>query len=616
MYKIPEIASLNDNHYKYKNPSVVTLTIQVQAEFIELDITNVLFTKCKKYEKRVVPPGIYIYKILGIIDYSDGVIDSTTFDGVTIYNVRVSAYIFKPEMGDILIGCKILKKQKNVIILRYIDNSVMINVPNVPMELYNNLREGNTVNIIVKSVTYSLDRAKYMIIHNKKQIYTSNKIINSTEDSVEFIDITDYTVKTLKNPKRVKTIRQVLCIGGIIFLWNLPFGLRYIKYSNKTNYRLNVSPKFMKDAPEPDFNIIQEYLTSDNWTKHMKFYINPYELLRPNDIYYRRIRGDPKIDLVIKRLYDLYSDGVRPVSRAYYKLYEILHVFSKYLPEKVARCVTLGDAPGGFAQACGVTYPKNKEIVTVSLANTVSNRAMIGVNEEEYQKGNAQGVIPYSPVIIKDKSRYKLDNMALGDGNLMRIENLKYLAKTYNDIDIVAGDAALEYSDVSKEVEHFKLTMCQLVVALGTLRVGGTVIVKIYKRETVATKQLFFMVNRLFRYMFIYKPKSSRPANTEGFVIFAGFGGITTVLLGKYFELLEQILSNSGYVKSIFPEKLIPDEYNRLIDTHNIVINNVRCMCHYAGLELQEYNPISLRSNVVQDQINNSLGNFINDKVK
>jgi len=302
-----------------------------------------------------------------------------------------------------------------------------------------------------------------------------------------------------------------------------------------------------------------------------------------------------------------YNDGTPPVSRAYYKLYEILHVFGDSLDPNPKLFITLGDAPGGFAQALAVMYKKIK-IISVSL---------LIISED----GNN---IAYDPRIESDYKQIEIEPMADGDGNLLKIKNIRYMIKKYHKTVSICGcDAALAYESkdkdgprITKETQHFKILMSQLIVSVGTLKIGGLCTIKLYGRFTEPTIQLFYLISQYFDNFYIYKPKSSRASNSEVFVVYTRFRGISKSKINELIRNMDTIFkAKNEYVMGLYDPVHIPKLFKDKIVKYNINYSRTRAFYHLYGLGLLKININTIKKLCIQDQINYCLNDFKSDTI-
>ena len=124
-----------------------------------------------------------------------------------------------------------------------------------------------------------------------------------------------------------------------------------------------------------------------------------------------------------------------------------------------------------------------------------------------------------------------------GTGNILDasvISDLWNEAKaTNNTCDLVTGDGGIDCSDnpAAQEEDSFALIFAQTVAALGLLRHGGTFILKIFTAHEWPTACVLHLIRQHFREMKVSKPFSSKPTNSECYVIAEDFQGIDPSLL-------------------------------------------------------------------------------------
>jgi 23S rRNA U2552 (ribose-2'-O)-methylase RlmE/FtsJ len=268
-------------------------------------------------------------------------------------------------------------------------------------------------------------------------------------------------------------------------------------------------------------NNINTITNSSSWDRAKKI-TNPYELVyTPN----KKMR----IDSIADR---------NPLSRSYFKLWEILHEFSKEnnnqqthdilykLPRiKVAH---IAEGPGGFMEAMinfrnqvnfkndrlyGITlYPSNKEIPGWRKTHNLL-------------KQNPNISIIYG----KDKT-----------GDIYNPENILDFKQKVGEADIVTADGGFDFSiDFNKQEElALKLIFCEIVCALAVQKKGGFFVCKMFDLYTHMSIKLLYLLKCLYESVNIYKPTTSRPANSEKYIIASGFKGIDPI----YFDELLNVV--------------------------------------------------------------------------
>lgn len=196
------------------------------------------------------------------------------------------------------------------------------------------------------------------------------------------------------------------------------------------------------------------------------------------------------------------------VSRAFYKLWEILFDFN--VPTK-GDTFHICDAPGGFIQAM-LAYKHD----TFDIAFTVSLTSDTNQDVPQYNKS----VLSNKNVVVIESTNKnditKCDTI---------IDILKKL-KPHTNINVITGDGGVtekngDYNN--KEVNHITLISSQILLGLSVLNEKGYFILKIFDIYTFDTVQLILLLNCCFEEIFVTKPSTSRPTNSEKYIVCKNF---------------------------------------------------------------------------------------------
>lgn len=107
-------------------------------------------------------------------------------------------------------------------------------------------------------------------------------------------------------------------------------------------------------------------------------------------------------------------------------------------------------------------------------------------------------------------------------GNIMDKDIIFEMSlKCGNMCDLVLADGAVDVSGHENEQEklNFDLILCETQLILIALRTGGNSVLKIFDTFTSETIKMLNNFVCHFEKWFIYKPRSSRPANSEKYLI-------------------------------------------------------------------------------------------------
>ena len=257
-----------------------------------------------------------------------------------------------------------------------------------------------------------------------------------------------------------------------------------------------------------------------------------------------------------------------PLSRAYFKFQEII-VEHNLVDNKnpSIRYVGLAEGPGGFVE-CFVNYRRS------CFKDTYDHIYCITLKESTTFTNSSNNIVPEWDKIQKLLSERKKTkaNITLsygkdGTGNLYNLENIKYFRKEVLEnggkVDLVSGDGGLDYSVNFNFQEQlsFHLIFCEIVSAFSVLKNGGSFVLKIFDIHTSVTLQLIFLLANYFEELIITKPYTSRPANSEKYLVCKGFIGIQEEYLNILYNIVnrwEQTKKMDKYVDNLFAIKVPP----------------------------------------------------------
>jgi hypothetical protein len=113
-----------------------------------------------------------------------------------------------------------------------------------------------------------------------------------------------------------------------------------------------------------------------------------------------------------------------------------------------------------------------------------------------------------------------------GTGNILVLENLRYCKKHFgSSMDIITGDGGFDFSvDFNhQEISIAKLLYAQIVFAVTMQKEGGSFVLKIFDSFMKHTIDILFLLSSFYESVNIIKPKTSRYANSEKYIVCKGF---------------------------------------------------------------------------------------------
>ena len=258
---------------------------------------------------------------------------------------------------------------------------------------------------------------------------------------------------------------------------------------------------------------------------------------------------------------------IKPLSRSYFKMWEMFYECSIPLYNNI-KCGHLAEGPGGFIQATTDIMKKNNlDYFCHGITLRSTEKDIPG-----WKKANR--FIKSNNVSI----HYGQDNT----GNLYKKNNILHYADRVgiNSCAIVTADGGFDYSgDFNKQEEmSYKLLLCEIVSNLLIQKKDGFFVIKFFDIFTLLSIQLIYMAGSYYQSFEIFKPNTSRMANSEKYIIFKKFKGIPQpdldILLNiidtqkdynklSLFEDFESLCFVDAFIKEI-------EEYNRLFSEQQL----------------------------------------------
>jgi 23S rRNA U2552 (ribose-2'-O)-methylase RlmE/FtsJ len=245
---------------------------------------------------------------------------------------------------------------------------------------------------------------------------------------------------------------------------------------------------------------IDDLSNVEDWDK-MKKIGNPYELI------YTTYNKKKKNDSI-----SLYS----PISRSYFKLWEIFYnfdIFEQFNKNEKYIYAHLAEGPGGFMEA---TYNyRSKILSTQNLGDIFYGITLKPTNDYVPDWNKIKKVFNNSP------------NINIEYGNLYNIDDVNNYLKIFKKkkAHFATADGGFDYStDFNRqEVNSCKIIYSETVIALNVLRKGGSFVCKVFDLFSYSMVQIMYLLYSVFEKVIIYKPETSRPANSEKYIVCINF---------------------------------------------------------------------------------------------
>lgn len=357
-------------------------------------------------------------------------------------------------------------------------------------------------------------------------------------------------------------------------------------------------------------NEIHSFLWED-----IKKYTNPYELIYLfNNKLYKNIGIDNQN---IKSI-----ANIKPLSRSFFKMIEMITDFipNIYSGENIINSLHIAEGPGGFIEA--TRYIRNNIGGNNVSSNNISNDRAFGITLIDNSRKNVPAW-KQSNYFLKQHPEVIISTGVDGTGNIYNIDNILSLEqlinkniinndknnKTNNNndandannadnadndiekirlsrmMDLITADGGFDYSiDYNyQEQASSKLIFCEIISAIKFQRIGGDFVCKIFDINAYITVEMLYILYLAYDKITIYKPLTSRIANSEKYIICNNFIGINEIFLEKLFGILNdwnKYSDNSAIgqlfleIPMTFIEKI--KEINRnIINMQILSINNI-----------------------------------------
>jgi cap1 methyltransferase len=151
------------------------------------------------------------------------------------------------------------------------------------------------------------------------------------------------------------------------------------------------------------------------------------------------------------------------------------------------------------------------------------------------------------------------------------------LSKEPQGVDLVMADGGIgmESEDDYQRQEFLssRLLLTQVLPGILCVKLGGVFVCKVFDTVTLFSAQLLYILSQCFDSIILFKPCSSRPGNSERYIVCKGRKSDIT----DYIELLSsaaKAYTDEQFVTSLFPEDLPEDFVAWVTHWNNYSINN------------------------------------------
>ena len=339
-------------------------------------------------------------------------------------------------------------------------------------------------------------------------------------------------------------------------------------------------PVFCKDLSK----LVSRYKGFIDKIDHYKKWDNAKKISNPFELIYQGVTKS--------------VSQLKPISRSYFKLLELIMDY-KLISNKVHyRYAALAEGPGGFVE-CFIRYRQGKSFGKYDYIQCITLKS----DSNEIPNWNKAGDL------------FKNNNVNIsygedGTGNLYKAKNIIKFREQLNGnlVDLVTADGGFDYSIDFNQQEQLsvQLIFAETVCALNISKKGGNFVLKIFDIYTSLTVKILYILTLYYNSVIITKPHTSRPANSEKYVIAKGFKGIGEKQRLRFLEVLsewdktEKHQHVSDFIGFNMPEKFVASLYKLNLHYANLQLKNILKTIIFIEIDL-EYKDIQYlkKTNIV-----------------
>jgi 23S rRNA U2552 (ribose-2'-O)-methylase RlmE/FtsJ len=267
----------------------------------------------------------------------------------------------------------------------------------------------------------------------------------------------------------------------------------------------------------------------------------------------------------IKKQYFISNKKYTPLSRSFFKLTEIWSLIDlipiKY-KNKSGYIANIAEGPGGFIEAI---YKQRK---VSGIFDTYYATTLYATNKN----------IPGWNQLLRRKTHFLNNkNVNLKTGNLYEKNTILNYSSFFkeNKAFLVTCDGGFDYSDDfnNQEINSRRIIYAEIITTLLIQEKGGNMVCKMFDIFTYFSIQLLYILSIFYEKINIIKPVTSRPANSEKYIISLGFKG--TDISKECIDSMLNVLDKWDTENEIIIEDLnVPDIFIEQIKDINLYYTN------------------------------------------
>lgn len=314
-----------------------------------------------------------------------------------------------------------------------------------------------------------------------------------------------------------------------------------------------------------DSNISQKYYDINDWLNTLL--VNVKNIID----HHAKIQIWDKVKKLSNDYESIYLKKV-PVSRSYYKFMEIWKIIKKKwlisFKGPIKTC-HICEAPGGFIEALlDIAQTSNIQISKCTCISLISADKKIPIwrlGSRYVQHGNisfCEGVD--------------------GTGDIYNLKNINDFIKRSGkgQCSIITADGGFDFSNNynMQETSFARMLACEIYIGLHVQCKGGVFVLKIFDMFSPSTISIIYILQCFYQQISIVKPCSSRPANSERYLICGGFLGLDEAFkthnsVSFCYKVLREVVTDFENKKQYLNSINIPMEFLDAITESNVIIS-------------------------------------------
>ncbi len=266
--------------------------------------------------------------------------------------------------------------------------------------------------------------------------------------------------------------------------------------------------------------------------------------------------------------------NINKISRSYFKLWEILNdnlLINKY--EKKIKIANIAEAPGGFMEAI-IDYFKYFDKTTKPFLYGIS---LLNKNDRNIPNWK-----------LKKNCNIYVNSINDNIGDLYNYKNItKFINLVQpNSCKLITCDGGFDINNNYENQEKLlnKLILCEIYMVINLQKNNGNAIIKCFDLFSEESMLIIYILSLFYSKIKIIKPLSSRPANSEKYLLCENFDENKIVSYKNIIESLKNYLYFDKQINIIIPTylKLLITEYNiyythlqinSIVETINLIEN-------------------------------------------